>query len=119
MRRCGNCGGYGHNRRTCPNPPAVANTGKTSMKRVKGKTNDIQIFKEAQKILDSFETMEFLNWAQSSNPILEEMKKRLLLLRNKLEDGPLRDKLDLMIKRENLEHFDVGAKIVDGEFSKV
>jgi hypothetical protein len=114
MRRCGNCGREGHNKRTCPY------MDKASMKKGNGKTNDVQAFKEAKAILESFEKMEFFNWAQSSNPILEEMKKRLLILRNNLEDGSLRDKLDLMIKRENLERFDVGVKIVEGRsISKV
>ena len=51
---------------------------------------------------------------------IEEMKRRVIELRNNLEDASLRDKLDMMIKRENLERFDVGVKIVEGRsISKV
>jgi len=108
MRRCGNCGGEGHNKRTCPY------LDKASMKKG-GKTNDIQAFREAQAILEKIEELDFFNWAESSNPVLREMEKRVLEIRERLEDVSLRNKLDMMINRENLERFDIGVKIVDGE----
>ena len=106
--KCGNCGHEGHNKRTCPNL-----NGRVSLS--KGRSEKVQRYNEAKEIVEMLSNMDLFNWMNSSNPVVAEMVRRLAEIRSELEDSSLREKLDMMIKRENLEQFDVGVKIVEGE----
>ena len=105
---CGNCGQEGHNKRTCPN---LDGEGSLS----KGRSEKLQRYNEAKEIVEMLSNMDLFNWMNSPNPVVAEMVRRLAEIRSELEDSSLRDKLDMMIKRENLKQFDVGVKIVEGE----
>lgn len=105
---CGNCGQEGHNKRTCPN---LNGGGSLS----KGRSEKLQRYNEAKEIVEMLSNMDLFNWMNSSNPVVAEMVRRLAEIRSELEDSSLREKLDMMIKRENLKQFDIGVKIVEGE----
>lgn len=77
------------------------------------RTKDLQAFNEAKDLVEQIKSLGILNWTGSSNPLLQELEERLREARNKIQDGPLLDKLDLMIKKENLADFDIGYSIVN------
>ena len=78
-----------------------------------GRKSNLELYKEAKNIVMFLKKHNAFNWQKDESPVVIMMVDRLNELRAKIEDVGLRDKLNLLIKREDLAKFDIGVDMIN------
>ena len=78
-----------------------------------GRKSNLELYKEAKNIVMFLKKHNPFNWQKDESPVVTMMVDRLNELRAKIEDVGLRDKLNLLIKREDLAKFDIGVDMIN------